>query len=273
MARGQNWWNEPPWWAWVGIVVGALVLILGVPLASGRGQLTQAEVERINADLAAEAVAEAAASAAAAEAVKLQITLPADRPLNVLFSGDSITHGSYATEPSRTWVGLVAAGLGGPEQVSVTNTAVSGFTVTEGLDEPIPDGVDLAFTMYGNNDVERSDLDTFRADYTTLLGKIKAENPPAQIVCVSPWLSPDYISEAGNATRDFVDVARQVCEAAGGVFVDITGLFSGGTLNAQEGDPTLYGTPAPDGGHPGDEGHAAIAQAALAAISVHPPTS
>jgi acyl-CoA thioesterase-1 len=236
--------ERPPVWASTTLVVGLALLVLGVVFSVTRG----------------------GSDTAAAEAVKLHIQTPAGRPLKVLFSGDSITHGYFASDRAHTWPALVAAGLGTASQVSVTNPAVPGYTVTQGLTETVPSGVDLAFVMYGNNDIRVSDLATFRSDYAKLLGNIKAKNPQAHIVCVSPWLAPAF-SPRGTSTAEFSAAAQLACTAAHGRFVDVSRKFSQ-TLNAEPGARSLEGGLVTDTTHPGDTGHKVIADEVLAQVVI-----
>lgn len=261
MARGS--WESPPRWALIVVALCAIALVVGFTATRNRGDLSPKQIADAEAATSSRRAAEAAASSSAADAAKVHVSLPSGRPLQVLFSGDSVTHGFYATSRSKTWPALVAGKLGG--SVTVANTAIPGYTVTDGLKEPIPAGIDLAFVMYGNNDIDKSTLAAYRRDYALLLAHIRAKDPQAQIVCVSPWESAAYTAH-GSSAAQFAAAARQACTAAGGHFVDVMSLFTS-TLNAQVGAPYAEGT-APDNAHPSDAGHALIASTVLAQIIV-----
>jgi uncharacterized membrane protein YdcZ (DUF606 family) len=36
MERGSHWWNEPPLWAWIVMAVGAVALVVMLPLGLNR---------------------------------------------------------------------------------------------------------------------------------------------------------------------------------------------------------------------------------------------
>jgi hypothetical protein len=36
VTRGSHWWSEPPWWAWVLMAVGAVVLTVATYMATQR---------------------------------------------------------------------------------------------------------------------------------------------------------------------------------------------------------------------------------------------
>jgi lysophospholipase L1-like esterase len=76
----------------------------------------------------------------------------------------------------------------------------------------------------------------------------------------------DGVAEALTATTACNDALRRAAAATGATYVDTTGAFKG---DSGDEDPT--GLLAADGDHPDAAGHAAIAEAAYAALPMPPP--
>lgn len=89
-------------------------------------------------------------------------------------------------------------------------------------------------------------------DKSELLTDLKHAGNPSIIVRSSFW---------SNKTKD--EILRQACEAAGGVFVDISGLSTDESHYARSERRYAHKGVA---AHPGDKGMQAIADALLAAI-------
>jgi lysophospholipase L1-like esterase len=107
---------------------------------------------------------------------------PCSRPAEILFFGDSITHGSRAKRPSRSYVMGVARTL----EVSVLNQGNSGFVYdagsVEGVCEPR-----LVVCAYGINDIcRKKDKRELCRDAENFLKKVRECYPTAKIVSILP---------------------------------------------------------------------------------------
>jgi lysophospholipase L1-like esterase len=182
---------------------------------------------------------------------------PDDGPLRVLFVGDSIARGLYASTEEATFPALVATALeaGGPVRYEVVNS--TGTTATYALDEGVGRNgpADLVFVEYGTADVDKSTIDQFSRDYPALLDELLTSSPEATLVCAGPWGGLDK-------TRPFDAATEAACEARGGAFVPLSALYGSAPLHAEVGQPSLWG-PAKDDFRPNDQGHRRIAEALL----------
>lgn len=199
---------------------------------------------------------------AAAEALLVKLKFPADRPLRVLFAGDSLSGGYFASTQSKGFTKLVSANLakhGRVEEVRGPNTG--GKVDTLGGLKSIPSGLDLAILQVGTVEVgEKDDPTQFGQEYETVLRNMKARSPKVGIVCVSTWQS------TGINASGYDNIIRQKCQAAGGQFVSITSVFGDSRNRGPAGKDTWAGLS--DAFHPNDTGHEAIANAVLRRLSI-----
>lgn len=248
MNRGPG---NAPWWAWVVIAVSAVLLAVGVPLTMDRGQISADEVDRIQAEVDAENAAPAQPT----------LTRPTDRPLQVMFVGDSLTRGSYATSESLTFPALVTAGLEAGGEVATETVGRSGVMASEVMSEQLVADTapaDLVVVELGTNDVSRSTAQRFAVDFPALLDQIRERSPRALLLCAGPWEFPERAAP-------FEQVAQSACTQRGGLYVPLARLFADSSLHAAEGDEAAGGIAADDF-HPNDAGHRAIADALLGVL-------
>ena len=239
MPRSSSSGGRSPTWAWVVIAVGAVILAVGLPMVMGRGQLSQAEVSRMDAEIQAMHVADQLAS----------------RKLRVLVIGDSYTGGSnQGGEGASSWPRLVAADMtaaGYDADVSVLVAGGGGYTAQalgEGttfvdLVRAAPeDPYDLVVVFGSRNDTARQA--EVKAAASELFAVVRLRYPEAELLVIGPpWVDenppPNVI-----ASRDAVASAATETGAA---FVDplADGWFAGEFSS-------LIGT---DGIQPTDDGH------------------
>jgi lysophospholipase L1-like esterase len=204
------------------------------------------------------ATAAAASTAVAAPAVP--VVRPADRPLRVLFVGDSLMWGSYASDESLTYRARIVSALGtdGPvEAVTVGGPGIRTVKAISALREQ-QGPFDLVFVELGTNDSVRIAPAQFSADYAELLGEVRVLAPDAGLVCDGVW---NGIDEATQFDREL----RPVCAEHGGVVVPLSDLYVDETLRGPEGSIAAGGA-VRDQFHPNDLGHEAIAEVMLAAV-------
>lgn len=179
--------------------------------------------------------------------------IPEGRALTVLFAGDSLTQGSYASSDEGMFRSLVAAELLSVAEVAPTVTGQSGQTAGEAATEvAAPAAADISVIEYGTNDVVRSTVERFAVDYPTYLDRVQAASPGGMMLCLGAWGAPDQVA-------DFDQIIKSECEARDGVFLRTTDLFINESNRAMTGDVLPSGFVVPDNFHPNDAGHAAIA--------------
>jgi len=191
------------------------------------------------------------------------VTRPAGRPLQVLFAGDSLSAGLYASEQAKAFKYVMIDTLddGGP--VKEFNNAISGGTTAQVSESyPVPTGLDLAVIELGTNDVGNgASLEDFTADYTTLITNVTTANPGVPLVCAGIWKG-----DGSPRVDDFDATIKSTCEAAGGVYASLKSIYQAPANSGPEGVATFQG--ASDLFHPNDAGHAAIAERLLKRIAV-----
>jgi acyl-CoA thioesterase I len=255
MVRGRRsgggGWDRPPRWAL------AAMLTLGAALAVSAPLWLQ-----VGADGPARAAAPSATPSATTPAAPTAVAVvrPSDRPLRVLFIGDSLMWGSFASDESLTYRELVASALRADGPVDVVTVGGPGESAAEAArhlaDEEPP--VDLVLVELGANDSVAVEPGEFGADYAALLDGVRALAPEAGLLCAGVWNGPEI---AAGFDREL----RPACAEHGGLVVPLSELYVDETLRGPEGS-AVPGGGVRDQFHPNDAGHAAIADALLAAL-------
>jgi acyl-CoA thioesterase-1 len=184
----------------------------------------------------------------------LAVPRPAEGPLRLLFAGDSLTAGSYATAEANTFRSLVAAELGAGGQVEVSVVGRAGQPVTDAVNTSAPTAADVVVVEYGTNDVQMTDVGGFASAYGQYLDQVREVAPDAALVCVGSW-SPK--TESGP----FDQAMLSLCQDHGGKYTDITAIYNDRAKFRAVPGTAWYGGTVPDDAHPNDDGHAAIARA------------
>lgn len=121
------------------------------------------------------------------------VYLPQKKQIDILFLGDSITHGARALHPTNTYVMQTAKRM----EVGILNQGNSGFVYDAGSIEKICDPK-IIVTAYGINDFYRKDIPAIENDTTKFLQKLRKVYGDAKIVSILPlWTKgtkkdPDY---------------------------------------------------------------------------------
>ncbi len=200
--------------------------------------------------------------ASEAEAKMVPLSFPKDRPLRLLMTGDSLTGGFFASTKDRGFSKLVQAGLEnhGPVEASGGSRAGGTLSTVDSI-TAVPAGLDLAIVELGTNDVgTKTPPETFAAQYSGLLTKVRAGSPGVAIMCISVWQAAGTIADTYNR------LIREKCDAAGGQYVDINSAYSSGANRGPVGVETWTGVS--DEFHPNDRGHQAIADLILERVRV-----
>jgi lysophospholipase L1-like esterase len=170
--------------------------------------------------------------------------------------GDSISAGRYATAQDDTFPSLVAEKLG----MNLDLVARSGTKAAWGLQQvaAVQSAHPALVTIeLGTNDVGFSTpADVFQAQYEAIVSGVFS--PHTRVLCLGSWLpSPGFDA-----------IIEQSCEEHGGTFVSLNGFYGVNDFHAVDGGSSYLGRT--DWFHPGDQGHAAIAAAVLAALGAGP---
>ena len=116
--------------------------------------------------------------------VKLEdatVFLPQKRQVDILFLGDSITHGAKAVNPSNTYVMRVARNM----DIGILNQGNSGFVYDAGSIEKVCEPK-IVVTAYGINDFHRKNIELIDRDTTEFLQKLKETYKNSKIVSILP---------------------------------------------------------------------------------------
>jgi acyl-CoA thioesterase-1 len=182
----------------------------------------------------------------------------------VMFIGDSLLFGLFASEKADTWSSLVESRLqtetSGAELLPAprknlppgTRTSTSSFDLSR-----IPGDLGLAVVELGTNDVsENVDLDVFATQYSAILDRIRETSPDSYLVCLSTWRPvPSYNTIISAACTSRVRAS----------YVDIGRFYNEPSTRGPAGQSTPFGVS--DDFHPNDTGHRAIADSIIEALS------
>ncbi|MFI5017874.1 MAG: SGNH/GDSL hydrolase family protein, partial [Dongiales bacterium] len=125
-------------------------------------------------------------------------------------------------------------------------------------EKPAPTGIDIFVIEWGTNDVQPPDV--YQANYRFIVQTLRAANPSARIVCLRPWQDPN-----NGYQPAYWHAIQAECGASPAVAVDLAPLYLDMSLHGPGGSDTYRGPR--DWFHPNDAGHAAVAQAILAALA------
>ena len=195
------------------------------------------------------------------------------QPLHVLYVGASITRGWFATTRSETYPVVLNRLLQTRARRSVHPTVVaqSGVEAAQTLAWELPPAQDVVVVQVVTNDFTHSvPLASFRSSYATLLERVRATSPRADLVCMGAWQGPGAANALGFTTTDYDIAVRSSCQDRGGAFVRLAGVFTQPGAHGPAGRETPYGFA--DTFHPNDMGQVLIAGEALAGLDREPGT-
>jgi lysophospholipase L1-like esterase len=182
-------------------------------------------------------------------------------PLHLLFVGASITAGVGTSQPEDAFPELLTRRLEGRFAVSrVSVVAHRGAVVDQALDWRKPANDDLIVVHLATNDFQHgTPLAAYQDQLDQLLAQLRASSPQASLVCLGTWEAPTATNGLGLTAQQYDEVVSQACQARGGVYVSLAGLYV---------QPDLHGEGAKrmSAFHPNDEGAQRIAAAIYAAM-------
>lgn len=142
------------------------------------------------------------------------VFLPQKKNVDILFLGDSITHGARASHPSASYVTRVAKAL----DVGIINQGNSGFVYDAGSIDKVCDP-EVIVTAYGINDFMKKDLLLLERETTEFLKRLREVYTGSKIVSILPiWTHWD--SEDENFKRNERDCLERVYEKYSDYIID-----------------------------------------------------
>lgn len=200
-----------------------------------------------------------------AKDVRLVVERPAERPLRVLFAGDSLTYGLFASKQEKgfRYRMIDALSKDGPvDNQSAEKAGAGAADVSSVLD--VPSGLDLAIIELGTNDVgAQTPMDEFTKTYSDLLDKIRAKSPTVPLLCVGTWGSDG----GGYGSEPYNEVIEAECVKRDGKFVSLYNLYPVEAYRGPAGKDAFGGTS--DDFHPNDSGYKAVADLLLASLKIN----
>lgn len=200
------------------------------------------------------------------------VAAPAGRPaLRLLFVGASITAGDYANSPAQAYPALVAARLHAEGYaVHLRVVAHPGATaeMARHWNLEVPSDV-LVVHLVTNDFARNSRLSTYRTAYRQVLAELRHSSARARLVCLGGWDNPRAVNRTGVSAGRYDQVAQAACKAAGGRYLDISGVYLQRADRGPAGMVTTMGVR--DGFHPNDRGHQRLAAAVLGALDLPRP--
>jgi acyl-CoA thioesterase I len=193
----------------------------------------------------------------------VKAALPHDDSLRLLFVGDSLRAGFFATRQSLSYPELVAKHLRREHHTTTVLDATKIATTGDGFRrvasvKAVPSSADLVVVELGTNDVVKTPLSDFRRDYRHLLALIRRTSPAARLLCLSVWQGGQSVDPERSPYNAVI-----ASECRTGVYVNITDLALNRGYHGPANRRTFVQTQLSDTFHPNDAGHAAIATAIL----------
>lgn len=164
------------------------------------------------------------------------VFMPQKKQTEILFLGDSITHGARALHPSNTYVMRVARNL----DVGIVNQGNSGFVYDAGSIDKVCDPK-IVVTAYGINDYMKKTPQLLERETVDFIKKVRDVYKSAKIVSILPlWTAWD------GENKEFKN-AEKTC------LKSIYDKYSDYTIDGHKMIPN-YEKHFTDGVHPNDKG-------------------
>ncbi|CAM3897472.1 SGNH/GDSL hydrolase family protein [Smaragdicoccus niigatensis] len=187
----------------------------------------------------------------------VKVALSDGRALRVLYIGDSLSYGLYASSADKGFRQRMNAEFTKVHSVDAKAVGAVAYTASTIDLGTIGGNWDLAVVEQGTNDTGRSSLDTFRNDYAKLLDAVLAHSPLVQLVCLGVWTEPRF-------AQYYDRIIESECLSRGGTFRPLSDLFDNPENRGPAGLARFGGTS--DNFHPNDLGHERISARLRGAI-------
>jgi lysophospholipase L1-like esterase len=170
----------------------------------------------------------------------------------ILFVGDSIAAGWYATSPSDAFPAKVAKQMNARSVVIAKAGVRAGFYAARRF----PAADDVVIELGTNDWAKGTPVAVFATRYSQVVRHIMAASPKAHLVCLSVW-------PKGRNIAPYNDAIRATCAA--GTYVSLGAIYARKASRGPVGRQTFLGVG--DDYHPNDAGHSMIARAIEHALS------
>jgi lysophospholipase L1-like esterase len=210
-----------------------------------------------------------AAQGGGVASISQRTSASSSRPtVRLLFVGASVTAGYGADNPDHAFPELVASHLRAAGWNTVVHIAARpGATTADAANWSLTGPADAVVVHLVTNDFSRgTPLATYQADYGDVIRKLRVSSPSAKLVCLGGWSSPTSVNSAGITAERYSDIARTVCTANRGTFVNLSVLY----LQKADHGPAggIPGVGLTDHFHPNDRGHRQLAAAVLRELAI-----
>lgn len=176
----------------------------------------------------------------------------------ILFLGDSLTSGYYASLRESSFAALVLERLTERDgEVERVTAAWPGGVTKVATYSDIPGGLDVAVVGLGTNDSLRTAPWVFARQYGDLLSRIRTSSPGAEVVCLGLWRSPWRAWPYDRAIE-------RLAAKRGATYRPLSDLYVDAANRGPAGVPVEHGVS--DDFHPNDRGHAQIAERVSGAL-------
>jgi acyl-CoA thioesterase I len=188
----------------------------------------------------------------------------------IVFLGNSLTEGMFATTQARDYAYTTAARTGKTFVVDSEYGVTAVYTAQKmQASNPklkvVPGDALYVVIELGTNDVAASGetLTEFKTAYDYILARVHRDAPNARLICLGTWRDPTAgVSESGYAYNQII---QSLCMSFAGTYIELGDLYVNYSYHGPAGRSTWLGTG--DWFHPNDAGHAAIAARVAAVIS------
>lgn len=190
----------------------------------------------------------------------LTVKRPASGPLKIVFAGDSLTYGLFASTESKGYRPQVVDALGKSGPVEFSRGGHTGNRIKQVSDSiTFPADTNMVVLALGTNDVWKTDVADAAAHYKALVRKVTTSVPNTPFACLGVWSNVD-------GARNYDPVIQSACEAGGGKFIRLTDIFETEGSRGPAGRASFGGIS--DKFHPNDAGYKAISDRLLSFVSV-----
>jgi len=190
----------------------------------------------------------------------LTVKRPADGPLKVVFAGDSLTYGLFASSEAKGYRPQVVAALAKSGPVEASRGGQTGNRIKTVADSiKFPADTHMVVLALGTNDVWKTDAADVTTQYKALMAKVNTSAPAAAVACLGVWSNVD-------GARNYDPPIQAACEDGGGKFISINDIYDEPGARGPAGRASFGGIS--DEFHPNDAGYKAIADRLLSVVAV-----